>query len=223
MSLWAKERFKPERSLNRYYDQGLPFGIVMRSIPYLCCDIDGKNGGIQTSRILALPRTLAERSKSGNGFHIFYRIPESVWDPAVGYAEFPDVNGLLPGIDIRATGIVYHYPTQWWNTEEIAPLPMNLRKLLEQRVQTQRAIEARKEEVNSMDPVDLAMAQADVLDRLAGPIDKGRRNTALFAIGCELRRLQVQDWQDKLIVRGEEIGLSRTEVSVIVRHVIQYT
>ena len=114
--------FRPERALRFYERYSEPFGIVMRSVDLICVDIDGKNGGLETAHILDLPETLAEKSKSGNGYHLFYKV-YGMWDEKYAYNEFPDVIKLIPGVDIKGTGIVYHYPQQRWNSRLIAPLP----------------------------------------------------------------------------------------------------
>lgn len=216
-----RSRFAPTRVLDEFVRFGSPFGIVMRSLPMVCVDIDGKNGGIQASRILRLGPTLAERSKSGNGYHLFYRVPEAAWNPQYGYEEFSDANGILPGVDIRAVGIVYHYPQQRWNESDIAPVPNSLRRLLAQRKAEQDRERERK--AVPLEGDDLAIAQEKTLERLAGKIMAGKRNQTLFAIGCDLRLYDVEDWEKLLIARGKLLGLDRAELVDIVRHVKRYS
>jgi len=218
---YGRRRFAPDRILDAFVHEGLPFGIIMRSIPLICVDIDGKNGGIQASRILSLPETLAERSKSGNGYHLFYRVPEAVWHSQYGYDEFGDANGIIPGVDIRATGIVYHYPQQRWNQLDPVALPNTLRKLLTQRKQMQESERERKQ--LTLDPEDLAIAQEQALVSLAKAIPKGRRNQTLFAIGCEMYRLHMKDWRTLLIARGSQLGLEVYEVEQIIQNVKKYS
>ena len=162
------------RRIEDFLTEGRPFGFVMRSLPMLCVDIDGKNGGTLTSRIMKLPVTLAETSKSGNGYHLFYRIPEAEWNPYYGYDEFPDVNGLMPGVDIRSTGIVYHYPSQRWNSEEIAEIPPVLRRLMKQRAES-REIQRERAALN-MDEDSRAIAIEQTLESLARKLPAGTRN-----------------------------------------------
>src|SRR5690349_21418285 len=50
--------FDPKRALKFYEKYNMPFAIVMRSVPLICVDIDGKNDGIKTARALGLPPTL---------------------------------------------------------------------------------------------------------------------------------------------------------------------
>lgn len=216
----ADGRFKPQPILDDFAALDAPFGIVMRSVPLVCVDIDGKNGGIPASRILSLPRTLAERSKSGNGYHLFYRVPDAVWDSKLGYAEFADANGLLPGIDIRATGIVYHYPQQRWNQKEIALVPEGLRRLLTQRKEEQ--VRAAERRANPLTGDDLLLARDAALTRLAEAIPAGKRNSTLFAAGCTLMQLNVKDWSLHLQSRGEQLGLEPEEIRHIVENVKRY-
>src|SRR6478735_11794920 len=104
--------FAPNRALHPYNKKGDPYAYVMRSLNAVVVDIDGKNGGLQGVKQLgALPKTLAEVSKSGNGYHLWYRTNE-VWDEKEGYGELPDAIGIVQGVDIRAVGCVYHYTTQ---------------------------------------------------------------------------------------------------------------
>jgi len=221
MTSYGRGLFRPKRLLDRFAVDQEPFAFVMRSIPVLCADIDGKNGGIQASRILSLPPTLAETSKSGNGYHLLYRVPEAMWHPEYGYEEFPDANGIIPGVDIRSVGVMFHYPQQRWNQLEIAPLPDKLRRVLQQR-KLSLALKERQRQV-TLSPEDLAIAQDTALDGLAGPIPNGRRNATLYAIGCELQRLEVNNWDEKLTDRGLAIGMSEAEMRGIVKHVQQYT
>jgi len=223
MRNYESGRFKPDAILKAYLQYGRPFGFIMRTLPYLCVDIDGKNGGIQASSILRLTPTLAEISKSGSGFHLFYRIPEATWDATLGYNEFADFNGILPGIDVRAVGIVYHYRQQRWNSEDIAPLPNTLRRLLEQKTAERERAETRRQEQLSLDPEDLAIVRYETIKKLERPIEAGKRNTTLFALGCELKLYQVPDWEQLLYIKGERVGLSERELSQIIRNVKRYS
>src|SRR5690242_14456333 len=76
-----------ERRVVYGYDHGKwAFAFVMRSVRVVCIDIDGKNGGLEhAKRLGALPPTMAETSKSGNGYHLFYRTDEN-WDDVRGFA-----------------------------------------------------------------------------------------------------------------------------------------
>jgi hypothetical protein len=220
MENFQRGKFKPARILSEF-KAGYPFGIIMRSVPAICCDIDGKNGGIQASSILRLPETKAEASKSGNGYHLFYSVPESLWDPEKGFADFPDANGLIPGVDIRSVGIVYHYSQQRWNNLDMAPLPRTLRKLLEQKKVTKELALAYKG--TDLSGEDLAIAQEQILERLAKPIPAGRRNQSLYAIGCGLFKYNVKGWPDLLRARGDQLGMDQREMTGIINHIQRYS
>lgn len=220
MKNYTKGFFKPDRILREFATEGYPFALLMRSLPMICVDIDGKNGGIQASRILSLPETLAETSKGGNGYHLFYRVPEEVWHFNYGYNEFPDANALIPGVDIRSIGVVYHHPQQRWNALDPAPLPNTVRKLLNQKKQ-QQAIEKERREA-PLSGSDLAIAQEQVLESLARKIPSGKRNTTLYAIGCAMLTYQIKNWEDLLMARGTQLGMDQGELRSIVNHVKQY-
>lgn len=216
---YGRGRFAPKRALRPFEEHGTPFGVLMRSLPMVCVDIDGKNGGIQASSMLRLPPTLAERSKSGNGYHLFYRVLDA-WHEEFGFDMYPDFNGLLPGVDIRATGIVYHHEHQRWNSEEVADAPEALIRLMQQRVRSNEAERARRASPLSGD--DLAIAQERTLVRLAKPIKAGMRNQTLFGIGCDLQLYNVQDWENVLMGRAIQLGLDDSEAAEVVRHVKKY-
>ena len=211
-------KFAPAPYLRRF-QFGRAFGIIMRSVPYVCVDIDGKNGGIQASRILMLPPTLAEKSKSGNGYHLFYRVPDAQWLEPVGYAEYNDSNGIIPGVDIRATGIVYHYPSQRWNTNQIANIPLSLKRLLDSHETSRknRLEQARK----ILTGEDAELEADELMIDLQSPIPQGKRNTWLFAWGCRAARY-VPNWHLKLVERAVELGLSSKEAVGIAESVIKY-
>src|SRR5690606_30401280 len=116
---------------------------VMRSVRLVAIDIDGKNGGLEhVTEIGALPLTMAERSKSGNGYHLFYET-DDVWDVDEGFAQIPDQIGFVQGVDIRGTGCVYHFPAQRWNNRKVTKLPDWLRDQLlakQQRMASQTSV-----------------------------------------------------------------------------------
>jgi hypothetical protein len=221
MENFSQGKFNPKPILREFVDDKFPFGFIMRSVPLLCVDIDGKNGGLQSSPLLNLRPTLAERSKSGNGYHLFYRVVDAEWHELYGYDEFADANGLVPGVDIRAQGIIYHYPQQRWNNLEPAPVPSPVRRLLQQKKEMREIAKARQELV--MDPDDLAIAQEQVLIRLAKPFRPGTRNNTLFAVGAEMFKYKVPKWQSLLYARGEQIGLDEREIGQIIRNIQNYS
>src|SRR5690349_5727976 len=123
MPRYLRGEFNERRVVYGYEHDRWSFAFVMRSVALVCIDIDGKNGGLEhAKRLGALPPTLAETSKSGDGYHLFYSVDEE-WDDDRGFARLADRIGLEQGVDIRATGCVYHYDTQRWNGRVLAPLP----------------------------------------------------------------------------------------------------
>lgn len=220
----AKGYFNPVRALKFYDKYNSPFAIVMRSIPFLVVDIDGKNGGIEMANMLDLPPTLAETSKSGNGYHLFYEVPESVWNDERGHAEFPDLIGLIPGVDIKGTGIVYHHPHQRWNSMTPVEAPEELLRLIGRAGEAKRVSRLTKEGVSNMDEDDLVILHDQLRDELfETKFVEGRRNTKLFAIGAKMAAAGYPGWDVALYDRGLEIGIDTDEVTDIITNIEKYT
>lgn len=199
------------------------FAFIMRSVRLVCVDIDGKNGGLSHAKKLgALPPTLAETSKSGNGFHLFYLTDEE-WDDDHGYGEIHDRIGIEQGVDIRNTGCVYHHDTQRWNDRAPVMLPAYLKKLLltkqQERVHRAAALVA---VLDSEDEMEILMMHDALLADLAKPIPAGKRNNTLFAIGQQLKTAKVPDWEDKLAERAMQVGLDTDEIEKLVNNVTRY-
>jgi hypothetical protein len=206
------------------FPQHWSFAFVMRSMRLVCIDIDGKNGGLShVGKLGMLPYTMAETSKSGDGYHLFYSVEEDEWDPDLGYGMFNDRVGIEQGVDIRATGCVYHYPQQRWNDRPIAELPDHLKERLLKRQQTAAAQTAAIVGVlTSEDPVEVALMHDQLLTDLAKPIPAGRRNNTLFAIGQQMKTAQVPGWEVKLFDRAMAVGLSTAESTKLVNNVRKY-
>lgn len=215
-----KGAFDPTRALRLYEKYHQPFAFVMRSVPYVCVDVDGKNGGIETSNALRLTRTAAELSKSQSGYHIVYELPLSVWDPLYGYNQFPDFNGLIPGVDIRGVGAMFHFHNQRWNNLEPAPIPESLAKLIGKATEIRRLTRARK--VKDMDPEDLAIMHDEMKMKLLKPIPKGQRNATLYKLGARMCMANYPAWDVELMKRGEQLGLDEQELVEIIQHIERY-
>lgn len=223
MPRYMRDEFAGRRVLHGYERDRWAFAFVMRSVRLVCIDIDGKNGGFDGAMKLgALPVTLAETSKSGNGYHLFYQTDES-WDPDKGYGWLADRIGIEQGVDIRSVGCVYHHKTQRWNNRLPATLPSHLTEALQHREQKIEAQYARIDTVlASNDPMEILMMQADLESELAKPIPEGKRNNTLFAIGNQMRQAQVPDWESKVSDRANEIGLDANEIDLLVRNITRY-
>src|SRR5690606_36286022 len=136
---YAKKAFWSKPRVLDAVKRDKPFAIVMRSVNLVALDIDrhmddgGADGFIAAAK-LELPPTLAQTSKSGAGRHLFYSTEED-WDPAKGFGAYDDAIGIVPGVDVRATGCIYRHAQQRWNHEPIAPLPDSVRELLDHRRQ----------------------------------------------------------------------------------------
>jgi len=222
MQNYLNNAFDPQHAIRYFEKYHQPFAIVMRSVPLVCIDIDGKNGGIQTAKSLDLPPTLAETSKSGNGFHLFYRVPYSNWG-SYGFSEYPDIIGLLPGIDVKGTGVVFHYPTQQWNTLDVGMLPPTLMEHIGTVRDVRRAARVTATGVQDMSEDDLVVLWADLLKDLGKKIEVGNRNERLYALGARLFASGYQDWARKVFDRGIELGLSPEELNGVLENIEKYS
>ena len=206
-----------------YQDKQNALAYVMRSCKLLAIDIDGKNGGLEhVSELGFLPRTLAETSKSGNGYHLFYLV-EDEWNEEVGFARFTDVISIVQGVDIRYTGCIFHYHQQRWNQQELAPLPTHLVERLTER--TRRKTSATvyiKKTLESEDETMVAILQDEILTELAKPIPEGKRNTTLFAIGTKMLQAGIKEWEQKLLDRAAQVGLDDDESDKLIENITKY-
>ena len=222
MENFRKGRFNERVTTYKYEHRGDPFAYVMRSVPYVCIDVDGKNGGWASMPQLGhLPPTLAETSKSGNGLHLFYATGET-WDEVEGYALYDDVIGIATGIDIRAVGCVYHHSTQRWNGRSIAPLPDFLATRLREKKEKRDARKAAIAEIKEMDMDDILVAQHELVTELEKPIPTGKRNNTLFAIGSKMKDAGVPGWDDKVLARAVDVGLDADEAEKLVANIAAY-
>jgi hypothetical protein len=222
MARYDRGEFLPRRT-EYGYDKGThAAAIVMRSSRLVCVDIDGKNGGLEHAGSLgALPLTLAETSKSGNGYHLYYAVPEQ-WTEDEGFGLLADAIGIVTGVDIRAVGCVYHFPSQRWNTREIAEIPDWFLDKLRERKARRAVFSAQVMKLDTLDETEILIMHAELLDELAKPIPAGKRNTSLFAIGHKLKAAQVPGWEGHLTARADDLGLSQDETDRIVRNIGRY-
>lgn len=224
MPRYMRGEFAPRSVLYGYERDKWAFAFVMRSINMIVVDIDGKNGGLEHANELlgnAAP-TLAEVSKSGNGYHLFYSTDET-WDDLTGFGEMSDAIGIVQGVDIRATGCVYHHKQQRWNDREVAPLPQHIRDRLVQRAQRKAAASAAAASVATLDPLERLMAHEELIAELNAPIPSGKRNNTLFAIGSRLKEAGVENWEKLVEDRADALGLDIPETSRLVRNIGAYS
>lgn len=216
-----KNDLRRKRALDSQTKFGRPFAFVMRSVQMICIDIDGKNGGLSGAKDLGpLPPTLAETSKSGNGYHLFYHLPD-VWDLNAGYGKFPDRIGIASGVDIRAVGCVYHYPQQRWNDRGLVELPEFMYDRLRAAEEKRAASAARVTTIiEDGDPVEIAVLQDELIQDLKKvSSQQGGRNNALFAIGNKMIEAGVPDWETLIHKRGLDVGLPMDEVNKLVANI----
>lgn len=199
-----------------------PFAMIMRATQLVCIDIDGKNGGIEEAKKLVLPPTLAQISKSENGYHLFYIVPQ-IWDDETGFSLLGDRIGMVQGVDFRGVGCVFHYPNQRWNARPAVDLPKHIFEMVQSRQQMVRANQARIASVlEDNDPLEVLMLQDELVGELAKPIPSGKRNNTLFAIGSQMMQANVDDWQTKVYDRAIEVGLTHDETDKLVNNISKY-
>lgn len=223
MPRYMRGEFLPRRALYGYEQGKHGFAFVMRSCRLIVVDIDGKNGGLQYAPSLGnLPFTLAETSKSGTGYHLWYYADEP-WNADEGFGMYPDRIGIVQGVDIRSVGCVYHFDTQRWNSRSVAPAPQWLLDRLLEHKQKQQAAAARiTNTLNTLDETDILLMHADLIEELKKPIKPGQRNTTLFAIGGKMKTAQVDKWQKHVMERGLQIGLDTAETERIIENIEKY-
>jgi len=224
MDRYERGEFNARRVLFGYERHKWAFAFVMRSVRLVCLDIDGKNGGLEHAKRLGmLPPTMAETSKSGDGYHLFFKTWEA-WDITHGFAAFNDRIGIEQGVDFRGTGCVYHHDTQRWNNRPPAMLPQHLATLLVHKEQRASATTARITKVlDNNDELEVLMLHDEILRDLAKPIPQGKRNTTLFAIGSQMCQAGVGGWEALLTGRADQIGLTNDEADKIVENVRRYS
>lgn len=225
MSRYPRKEFDHRKARWAYMKRQQPFAFVMRSVQVVVLDVDGKNDGLQgVLELEPLPPTLAETSKSGTGLHLFYSTDEP-WSEnpdTYGYARFDDHIGIAPGVDFRGTGCVFHYPTQRWNSRDIAPIPKQLVELLDKKKNQRVAGVAAVANMKEMDDVDLLITQSTLLEDLEKDIPQGKRNNTLFAIGSKMKAAGIEGWADKVHARALAVGLDKSEADKLVNNIATY-
>lgn len=224
MGRYLDNGFDAKRTLAGYNRGAHNFAFIMRSMRLVCIDIDGKNGGLEHAvRLSPFPHTLAETSKSGDGYHLFYVTPDDVWDDEFGFGGYSDRIAIEQGVDIRGTGCVYHYPSQRWNGYPIAMLPEHLARRLKQSSQK---IAARTAEITktlqSAEDHEVLMMKEALIEDLRKPIPAGRRNNTLFALGSQMKVAEVPDWEKLVEDRALDAGLSSEEAAKLVNNIRLY-
>ena len=224
MENYERNLFAPTTWVNGYRGGAWSLAYVMRSLQMVCIDIDGKNGGLEhVGRLGMLPYTLAETSRSGNGYHLFYATSEDTWSSEFGFAGYRDRIGIQQGVDLRATGCVFHHRSQRWNNRELAELPQHLKDLLQQGYQKADAMVATiANTLATEDPDQIVVMQDALVDDLGKPIPLGRRNNTLFAVGTQMMLAKVPDWEDRVHARAVAVGLDRMEASKLVMNIEKY-
>lgn len=223
MANYVRGEFSSRRALHTYNKGTSAFAFVMRSLPMLAVDIDGKNGGLEHAKKLgALPPTLSETSKSGDGYHLFYLLDQE-WDDQLGFGSVHDRIGIEQGVDIRATGCVYHHDTQRWNDRMPVALPKYLLDLLQTKQQERKhRAQYVTAVINSQDETEILLMRDQLISDLAKPIPAGKRNNTLFAIGQQMKQAQIADWPALIEKRAQDIGLDGDETDKLVANITRF-
>lgn len=224
MRNYRSSLFAPRIALYGYERGRNNLGIIMRSTRLLAIDIDGKNGGVEHAAQLLgnVPLTLAETSKSGNGYHLFFKYPDE-WDSRGGFEKYRDAIGIVQGVDVKSIGVVYHYPQQRWNGAPIAELPKWIADKLDMRNQRRKeSTRVIQETLATADELEVMMLHGELLEQLNQPIPAGKRNTTLFALGAQLHEAQVPDWEDSVYQRAIAVGLPDDEANRLVENIAKY-
>ena len=222
---YAAHKFDQQIALIGWVSRRWEFAFVMRSMKMVCIDIDGKNGGMKNiGKLGQLPMTLAETSKSGDGYHLFYATPWDDWDEDKGFAMFRDRIGLVPGVDIRAVGCVFHYDGQLWNDRPVAPLTDYLKDTwLARYARADKEIDDIIEMVDRGEDDEVIAFRGKLIHDLTStkpPV--GKRNTTLYAIGVQMLLAGVPDWDDLVWERAVAVGLDNAEAHKLVSNVRKY-
>ncbi len=223
MPKYLRGDFDSRKVLFGYDRDKWSFAIVMRSLRLVCIDIDGKNGGLEHAKKLGpLPYTLAETSKSGNGYHLFFDV-DDVWDDEKGFGLLGDRIGIEQGVDFRATGCVYHHKQQRWNHRMPAPLPQHLIEMFQNREQKLLAANDRVLKIlANNDDMEVLMMHDEIISELNKPMQEGKRNQTLFAIGSRMQTAQVPGWEQLLTDRALQVGLPGDEAEKLVANINRY-
>lgn len=225
MANYTRNKFDRRRVLPGYAKGKHNFAFVMRSMKMVCIDIDGKNGGLEHAlRLGMLPLTLAETSKSGDGYHLFYLTNKDVWSQHDGFAMFGDRIGIQQGVDFRGTGCVFHHPQQRWNNRNPVELPDHIVQMLVQKQQSADAqVAAIIKTLDAGDEDEVLIMQSTLIEDLKKPIPAGRRNTTLFAIGSQMFLAGTPDWEKLVRGRAQDVGLDAGEINKLVLNISKYS
>lgn len=220
---WGEQDFMRNYHLGKFnaaakHDE---FAYVMRSMKLLVIDIDGKNDGIEKAKLLNLPPTMAETSKSGNGYHLWYHLPDN-WDQELGFARLSDRLALVQGVDVRVTGCVFHYPQQRWNHRAPELAPEHLINQIEVRAAVNTTPAQIKQLLADDDDIEIKRLINDALESLKKAIPPGRRNQTLFAIGSQLYLLGYAAWFDVIREKADDVGLDDVEREKIIANIPNY-
>lgn len=225
MAKYQRKTFSSRRAEVIYERHQTPFALVMRSVSMVCIDIDGKNGGLESAASMVLPVTLAETSKSGNGYHLFYTVPGQ-WDLLKGFDSVQDRIKFRTGVDVRGTGCVFHYPQQQWNHTDPVPLPQHFLDELTQRRtdldERVKYITALRESESEEDQEELLIMTATIQSKLDKPIPAGSRNNTLFAIGAEMNTAGIVGWEKQIYDAALRSGLDDAEAEKLIKNIRRY-
>ena len=223
---WREPQFKP--SIDPGLLKRFQYALHMMDTPLLCVDIDRHNNdGVATLAdwrerfSAALPPTLATRSKSGRGYHLFYLKPDDLHRDVIGLSTRP---GARPrestGIDIRAWGLVAFCTRETERTivattNGLTPVecPVWLAYLIRQNTPPP----SRPAPSNT---TGISPFRSGCPRDCASPVTEGQRNNEIHRWGFGLSFSYV-DWADHIRHRGRISGLDDREIERMITSIKQ--
>lgn len=186
------------------------WGLIMESTGLCCIDIDDHSGqrmGFKSISHFDMPPTLAKRSRSGKGRHLYYWLPKNL-KPA-------DYIGILPEVDFKGKGITFFVKDMTLHNG-LPPvyLPDGFARLVQS---TQKKTEE-KTKAMFVDAKN-GLQRMDCPSGCYEPIPPGTRNDTLNAWGFGLMCNDWPNWDQHVVHRGKLSGMPDFEIETIVRSI----
>lgn len=217
---WGEDRFRP-RTAPELLERPL-FALCMAGTGLMCLDIDRhQSDGVATLADwreefhVGMPPTLATRSKSGTGYHLFYLKPETVRRDVIGLRIREGESGAS-GLDVRATGLVSFCTRDGQgmiatphNGLPVAPCPRWLELVL--------TAKSRPEYI----PAPFIGELRGCPGKCGQAIAEGQRNDTLFRWGLGLSN-SYDNWAEHVTHRGRASHLPEPEIRRIITSIAGY-
>jgi hypothetical protein len=213
---------------------GKDHALLMKSINVLCVDIDGKNGGMDNLHKLGyLPPTLAEISRSGTGYHLYYSLTDA--QNSTFSMDFAGKSALATGVDIKTQGLVFQAVAtskhQMYNARQLSLIPDSLANLVElNTIKKQKArvffkspqglkeLE-KKRQAQPKDEWDWSSLGTPCSGYCLSPIPQGMRNDSLYTFGLAKMANGETDWEKHMGHAARKSNIPNDELGVLVGQV----